>query len=84
MVIIKTEQEIEMMKRAGKFLAKIHREIAKMIRPGISTYEIDQFVEEHMRKNGATPEQKAIMAIPMQHVLLSMMKYAMVFPERLH
>lgn len=64
MVIIKTEQEIEMMKRAGKLLAKIHREIAKMIRPGISTYEIDQFVEEYMRKNGATPEQKGYHGYP--------------------
>ena len=58
MIIIKTEQEIEMMKKAGKLLANVHKEIAKMIKPGISTYEIDQFVEEYLGAHNATPEQK--------------------------
>ncbi|NLJ98201.1 MAG: type I methionyl aminopeptidase [Tissierellia bacterium] len=61
MIIIKTEQEIEMMKEAGKLLASVHKEIAKMIRPGISTYEIDQFVEEYLKKHNATAEQKGYM-----------------------
>ena len=46
MIRIKTKQEIEMMKKAGELLANVHKEIAKIIKPGISTYEIDQFVEE--------------------------------------
>lgn len=58
MIIIKTRQEIEKMKKAGELLARVHKEIAKMIKPGISTYEIDQFVEEYLKKNGATAEQK--------------------------
>ncbi|GGI45717.1 methionine aminopeptidase [Paenibacillus marchantiophytorum] len=58
MITIKTKEEIEKMGRAGRILADCHKEIAKMIRPGITTWEIDQFVESFLAKNGATPEQK--------------------------
>lgn len=58
MIFIKTPEEIELMKKSGKLLAKVHKEIAKMIKPGITTYEIDQFVEEYLREHGAIPAQK--------------------------
>lgn len=58
MIIRKSEREIEMMKTAGELLASCHKEIAKMIKPGITTHEIDQFVEKYLADNGATPEQK--------------------------
>ncbi|MDR6724664.1 methionyl aminopeptidase [Paenibacillus amylolyticus] len=58
MIILKTKEQIEQMKKAGEILAACHREIAKMIRPGITTKEIDQFAEAFMKKSGATPEQK--------------------------
>ncbi len=64
MVIIKTEQEIEMMKKAGELLATVHKEIAKMIKPGISTYEVDQFVEQFLKEHGAIPEQKGYQGYP--------------------
>ncbi|NRS47588.1 type I methionyl aminopeptidase [Brevibacillus sp. HB2.2] len=64
MIILKTPEEIELMHAAGKVLAACHREIAKMIRPGISTWEIDQFAEEFLAKNGATPEQKGFHGYP--------------------
>ncbi|TQK74448.1 methionyl aminopeptidase [Brevibacillus sp. AG162] len=64
MIILKTPEEIELMHGAGKILAACHREIAKMIRPGISTWEIDQFVEEFLAENGATPEQKGFHGYP--------------------
>lgn len=64
MIILKTPEEIEYMRAAGKILAACHREIAKMIRPGISTWEIDQFVEEFLAKHGATPEQKGYSGYP--------------------
>lgn len=46
------------MHRAGKLLASVHKEIAKMIRPGITTWEIEEFVDDYLRKHGAIPEQK--------------------------
>ena len=46
------------MRKAGEILAKIHLGIKDMIRPGITTMQIDAFAEKYMRDHGATPEQK--------------------------
>lgn len=58
MIERKSEREIEIMHEAGKLVARIHKELAKIIKPGISTMDIDAFVEEYMLKNGAKPAQK--------------------------
>jgi methionyl aminopeptidase len=58
MITIKSKEQIEKMGIAGQILANCHKEIAKMIRPGITSWEIDQFVEGLLAKHGATPEQK--------------------------
>lgn len=64
MVIIKTEKEIELMAEAGKILTACHRELRSLIRPGITTWEIDQFAEKFIRSHGATPEQKGYKGYP--------------------
>ncbi|MDQ0271555.1 type I methionyl aminopeptidase [Cytobacillus purgationiresistens] len=58
MIVLKSPREIEKMADAGKLLATCHKEIAKLIKPGITTWEIEEFVESFLRKHGATPEQK--------------------------
>ncbi|WP_078381120.1 type I methionyl aminopeptidase [Sutcliffiella halmapala] len=58
MITIKSEREIKLMHEAGKLLAACHKELRTRIKPGISTMEIDQFVEKFLLKHGATPEQK--------------------------
>ena len=58
MIVLKSQREIEAMKKAGEILAACHKEIAKLIKPGITTWEIEEFVDEFLRKQGATPEQK--------------------------
>lgn len=58
MIHLKTEREIQLMQEAGKLLAACHQEIAKLIQPGITTAEIDHFVENFLAQHGATPEQK--------------------------
>ncbi|MDM8146941.1 methionyl aminopeptidase [Priestia megaterium] len=58
MITLKSEREINLMHEAGKLLASCHKEIAKMIKPGVTTMQIDKFVEEYLAKHGATPEQK--------------------------
>lgn len=58
MITRKSNREIEMMHQAGKLLARCHKEIKKMIKPGITTMDIDRFVEKFLKENGATPEQK--------------------------
>jgi methionyl aminopeptidase len=64
MIVLKTEREIQLMHEAGKLLAACHKEIAKLIQPGISTLEIDEFVEQFLTKHGATPEQKGYKGYP--------------------
>ncbi|MBD1382227.1 type I methionyl aminopeptidase [Metabacillus arenae] len=58
MITLKSEREINLMYEAGKLLASCHKEIAKLIAPGITTLEINHFVEQYLKKHGATPEQK--------------------------
>lgn len=64
MITIKSEREIQLMHEAGKLLASCHKEIAKMIKPGMTTLEIDRFVEGYLEKHGATPEQKGFHGYP--------------------
>ncbi|ATO49130.1 MULTISPECIES: type I methionyl aminopeptidase [Brevibacillus] len=64
MIVIKTKEEIELMRQAGIILASIHQKIATMIQPGITTWEIDQFVERYLKEHGATPEQKGYHGYP--------------------
>lgn len=54
-VTIKSAEEIEKMRRAGRLLARVHEELAKAIRPGVSTKEIDRVCEELIRGCGCTP-----------------------------
>lgn len=58
MIVLKSAREIENMKAAGKLLASVHKELRKLIKPGVTTWEIDQFVEDYLKKHGATPQQK--------------------------
>lgn len=54
-VSIKSPREIELMREAGRILELSHKEIAKAIKPGISTYEIDRIAEEVIRSYECIP-----------------------------
>lgn len=54
-VTIKTAEEIERMREAGKRLARVHEKLKDSIRPGVSTKEIDRVCEELIRGCGCTP-----------------------------
>ncbi|PTL38988.1 type I methionyl aminopeptidase [Alkalicoccus saliphilus] len=58
MIQRKSKREIELMKEAGRLVASIHKKIAEMIEPGITTKEIDDFVEKTLKKHRAVPAQK--------------------------
>lgn len=64
MITLKTRDEIDKMRKAGKLLAACHREIAQLIRPGVTTWGLDQFVEGFLHEHGATPEQKGYRGYP--------------------
>lgn len=57
-VIIKTPEEIEKMRECGKRHAEILQKVAKLVRPGISTWELDQAAEAMVREYGDVPAFK--------------------------
>jgi methionyl aminopeptidase len=61
---IKTTTEIAKMQAAGRILASCHQELSKRIQPGITTWEIDQFVEDYLTQHDAIPEQKGYLGFP--------------------
>jgi len=58
MIIIKNEKEIGAMRRGGKILAEIMREIGKMVVPGKNTLELDKLAEKLVFDNGGKPAFK--------------------------
>mgnify|MGYP003398576149 CR=1 FL=1 len=57
-VSIKSSREIELMRESCRLLAIVHEEMGKIIRPGISTGEIDAYGEKLIRDFGCTPNFK--------------------------
>ena len=55
MVTIKSEREIELMREAGRILAKVHEELGRTLVPGMSTKEIDRMCEDMIRSHGCVP-----------------------------
>ena len=64
MITIKTPKQIELMAKAAKILTACHRELRKIIRPGITTLQIDHFAEEFIESHGAKAEQKGYLGYP--------------------
>lgn len=54
-ITIKSPREIELMTEAGRILEAVHNELAKELRPGMSTLEIDKIGEELIRSHGCVP-----------------------------
>ena len=57
-VTIKSAREIELMREAGRILAKVHEELGKAIHPGMSTLDIDRLGEKLIRGFGCVPSFK--------------------------
>ena len=55
MITLKSSHEIELMRRAGKITAAARALAGEMVRPGVTTQEIDRAVEHFIRKQGAVP-----------------------------
>jgi len=54
-ILIKNDQQIDLMREAGKIVAETHLLLEQEIRVGISTYELDRIAEEFIRSRGAIP-----------------------------
>jgi methionyl aminopeptidase len=57
-IFLKTEDEIELMRRANQLVGKTLAELAKHIQPGVTTLQLDKIAEEFIKDNGAEPTFK--------------------------
>ena len=64
MVTIKSAREIELMRAAGKILGKVHQDLGKELKPGMTTLEIDCIGEEMIRSFGCIPSFKNYQGYP--------------------
>jgi methionyl aminopeptidase len=55
MIMIKSDEEIELMRTSGKVTGTILHELKDFIRPGLTTLDIDRFVEKRIRLHGMVP-----------------------------
>lgn len=64
MIERRSPREIELMRTAGKIVAIAHREVATILKPGISLKEVDAFVERVICDHGAIPSFKGYGGFP--------------------
>ena len=55
MIYLKTEEDIELMREANQLVGKTLGELAKHIKPGVSTLQLDKIAETFIRDHGAEP-----------------------------
>lgn len=58
MVHLKTEEEIAIIRESAQILGKAHGEVAKRVKVGVKTIELDRIAEEYIRDNGGIPSFK--------------------------
>jgi len=64
MIIIKSQREIELMRKAGEITALTLNEVERHIKPGITTMELDKIAEEFILSHNATPTFKGYRGFP--------------------
>ena len=58
MIFLKTEDEIELLRESNLLVGRTLAEVAKLVRPGVTTKELDKVAEEFIRDHGAVPTFK--------------------------
>ncbi|HTG46321.1 MAG TPA: type I methionyl aminopeptidase [Actinomycetota bacterium] len=64
MIIRKSPQELEKMRRSGRILADTIDRVLGKVEPGISTLELDRIAEASIREQGAVPSFKGYRGFP--------------------
>lgn len=64
MIIIKNDMEIEHMRRAGRVVRETLARLEEVVKPGITTAELDKLAEEFIIKQGAKPSFKGYHGFP--------------------
>ncbi len=60
----KSSQEIDIMRQAGKIVATVLKEISELVKPGMTTADLDAHAERRIRDMGATPSFKGYHGFP--------------------
>ncbi|OFX14283.1 MAG: type I methionyl aminopeptidase [Armatimonadetes bacterium RBG_19FT_COMBO_69_19] len=64
MIIVKTVDELERMRRSGILAAEALREVARAVRPGVTGAALDRIAETFIRDHGGTPSFKGYRGFP--------------------
>lgn len=64
MINIKSKREIDLLKEAGRLTYLTHKEVARHIKPGVTTNELDRIAEEFILSKGCTPSFKNYNGFP--------------------
>lgn len=64
MIVLKSRHETELMKEAGRVVAGCHEALRDFVRPGVTTLQIDEFVETFITKFKMEPAQKGYRGYP--------------------
>ena len=64
MIVRKSSGELEAMREGGRITAACLKMLAKNVRVGVTTRELDQMAEDFIRSRGATPEFKGYQGFP--------------------
>lgn len=63
-ITIKSAREIELMRESNKRIAEVHKAMEELIKPGITTWELDEFAEKMIRGMGCVPNFKGYQGYP--------------------
>ena len=64
MINIRSQREIELLKKAGNIVYRTHQYLRPFLKEGITTKEIDKLAEDFIRSQGATPSFKGYDGFP--------------------
>lgn len=64
MVFLKSDEEITLIKESAEVLGKAHAEVAKWIKPGITTKQLDKIAETFIRDHNGSPSFKGYNGFP--------------------
>ncbi len=58
LITLKSAREIDMMRKSGAILAGVHKGLRDIIKPGISSWDIEKFANKYIEEHGAKAEEK--------------------------
>jgi methionyl aminopeptidase len=64
MITLKSAEQIELMRLSGQVLAQTHAKMRELVRPGITTKQLDRAAEDYIRSQGAIPSFKGFQGFP--------------------